>query len=226
MSSGGYACSRIKQAQRLSTRVVFRARAASANSSKSQRLSQRRSRTGSSVRRHVGRKSGASSRLRAGRRRGSTDATVLNPRRVRYRKELLAQAIHNRGRRAHGPFVRVNCQCDPTGGVRSESSAIVAGHSPVRCATRPGRFHSPTAEQSFSMKSVSCHSTCSPNCCGVLQDASTSQSRGCGAEGGCARGSPPPTSICAKRRALVDFAGSVYRSTFSTRVAASPSQER
>ena len=75
-------------------------------------------------------------------------------------KELLAQAIHNRGRRAHGPFVRVNCSAIPREVFESEFFGHLAGHSPVRCAIGRDVSKSLTAEQSFSMKSVSCHSTC------------------------------------------------------------------
>jgi transcriptional regulator with GAF, ATPase, and Fis domain len=70
----------------------------------------------------------------------ATDATVLILGESGTGKELLAKEIHERGRRAHKPFVRVNCSAIPREMFESEFFGHVRGAFTGALRDRPGRF--------------------------------------------------------------------------------------
>ena len=70
----------------------------------------------------------------------ATDSTVLVLGESGTGKELLAKEIHERGRRAHKPFVRVNCSAIPREMFESEFFGHVRGAFTGALRDRPGRF--------------------------------------------------------------------------------------
>jgi transcriptional regulator with PAS, ATPase and Fis domain len=76
-----------------------------------------------------------------GRRAARSDATVLLSGESGTGKEIFAQAIHNDGRRATGPFVAVNCAALPRDLIESEMFGYAPGSfTGADKAGRPGRF--------------------------------------------------------------------------------------
>jgi transcriptional regulator with GAF, ATPase, and Fis domain len=141
MSSGGYACSRIKQRQRLSTRVRFQSSSGCANSSNLTTPISKEVATALAFGDIVGGSRALHHVLEQVDDVARTDATVLILGESGTGKELLAQAIHNRGRRAHGPFVRVNCSAIPREVFESEFFGHRRGAFTGALRDRPGRFH-------------------------------------------------------------------------------------
>ena len=70
----------------------------------------------------------------------ATDSTVLLLGESGTGKELLAKEIHERGRRAQQPFVRVNCSAIPREMFESEFFGHVRGAFTGALRDRPGRF--------------------------------------------------------------------------------------
>jgi transcriptional regulator with GAF, ATPase, and Fis domain len=70
----------------------------------------------------------------------ATDSTVLILGESGTGKELLAKEIHERSRRAHKPFVRVNCSAVPREMFESEFFGHVRGSFTGAVRDRPGRF--------------------------------------------------------------------------------------
>uniref|UniRef100_A0A832A013 Sigma-54-dependent Fis family transcriptional regulator n=1 Tax=Desulfacinum infernum TaxID=35837 RepID=A0A832A013_9BACT len=75
------------------------------------------------------------------RRVASTDTTVLLVGESGTGKEVLARAIHEAGRRSHGPFVAVNCGAIPSGLIQSVLFGYVEGaFTGARRGGSPGKF--------------------------------------------------------------------------------------
>jgi len=70
----------------------------------------------------------------------ATDTTVLILGESGTGKELLAKEVHERSRRAHKPFVRVNCSAVPREMFESEFFGHVRGAFTGAMRDRPGRF--------------------------------------------------------------------------------------
>jgi formate hydrogenlyase transcriptional activator len=69
-----------------------------------------------------------------------TDSTVLILGETGCGKELIARAIHNRGKRQHRPLVKLNCGAIPTGLVESELFGHMKGAFTGALERRTGRF--------------------------------------------------------------------------------------
>lgn len=69
-----------------------------------------------------------------------TDTTVLIAGESGTGKELIAQAIHDKSHRAHGPLIKINCAAIPSSLLESELFGFEKGAFTGAYATKPGRF--------------------------------------------------------------------------------------
>src|SRR4051812_3940158 len=88
----------------------------------------------------VGRRRALRRVLKQGEDVAAADSTVLLLGESGTGKELLAKEIHERSRRAHKPFVRVNCSAVPREVFESEFFGHVRGAFTGAVRDRPGRF--------------------------------------------------------------------------------------
>jgi DNA-binding NtrC family response regulator len=70
----------------------------------------------------------------------ATDSTVLITGESGTGKELIAQALHTRSLRVHGPFIKINCAAIPATLMESELFGFERGAFTGAIASKPGRF--------------------------------------------------------------------------------------